>query len=113
LTGVILPNLVRPVFMASMAITSPIGHVVGTVLLALIYFGMITPIAMIFRLMGRDALRLKPGKATSYWQDHVPTADVNQYLRQYQPQTAPQTQKSSSTVAITDNIAGSKHAQTI
>lgn len=35
--------------------------------LGLIYFGVLTPVAVVLRLLGRDALRLRRGDADSYW----------------------------------------------
>ncbi len=48
-----------------------LGHLLGAVnsriILALIFFLLITPVALLFRLFGRDALRLKQVKKPSYW----------------------------------------------
>ena len=43
-----------------MALTKPIGHVVGLVLLAVVYYGVMTPLALAFRLAGRDGLGRSP-----------------------------------------------------
>lgn len=51
-----------------MAITTRIAKVVSFVLLGVIFYGVVTPVALLFRLIGRDALhrRLDAGAAT-YW----------------------------------------------
>ena len=54
--GLIRPNLIRPVYLGAMALTKPIGHVVGLVLLAVVYYGVMTPLALAFRMTGRDGL---------------------------------------------------------
>jgi hypothetical protein len=86
--GLIRPNGIRPVYLGAMALSRPIGHVVGLVLLAVVYYGVMTPLAIAFRLTGRDGLgRFRRG-AESYWVDLVPTRDVRLYLQQYQRQAA-------------------------
>ena len=85
--GLIRPNSIRAVYLAVLALTRPIGHVVGLVLLAVVYFGVMTPLAFAFRLAGRDGLGRYRGRGR-YWVDHVPTEDVRLYLRQYQHQVA-------------------------
>jgi hypothetical protein len=87
--GLIRPNAIRPVYLLAMALTAPIGHVVGLGLLAIVYYGVLTPVALAFRLAGRDGLgRFRPA-AKTYWIDRVPPNDVRLYLRQYQKQVAP------------------------
>jgi hypothetical protein len=86
--ALIRPNAIRPIFLLLMALTKPIGHIIGTGLLAIVYFGVITPMAMAFRLAGRDGLGRHPSNAGSYWIDHSPGEDVRLYLRQYQRQSS-------------------------
>lgn len=83
--GLIRPAAIRPVFLAIMAVTLPIGHVISTVLMGLIYFVVLTPLSLLFRLSGRDALarRLQPA-ADNYWTPKSQPTDVRRYLRQYQ-----------------------------
>ena len=67
-----------------MVIAWPIGMVVATVLLAVIYYGLFTPVALIFRLTGRDKLerKLLP-EATSYWKVRETPRTPASYLRLY------------------------------
>lgn len=60
-----------------------IGRVIGLVLLPLIFFLVITPLALIFRLQGRDVLQRRRG-ATTYWttRDDGPR-DADFYRRQF------------------------------
>lgn len=88
LMGLIRPGMIAPLFLAAMAITKPIGHVVGVALLALVYYGVITPLAVWFRWMGRDGLHRSRSNTESYWVDHLPSNPVRYYVRQYQLQTA-------------------------
>jgi hypothetical protein len=48
------------------------GKIVSPFVLGVIFFALITPIGFFGRLFGRDELRLKGSKASSYWIDRVP-----------------------------------------
>jgi hypothetical protein len=64
--------------------TAPVGWVVGQAFLALMFYGVFTPLALVFRLMGRDALRLRlDPRATTYWTARPAPRDPRQYLRQF------------------------------
>lgn len=84
--GLISPGLVRPVYMAAMAVTRPIGHVISIIMLGAIYFGFITPLALLFRLMRRDNLALRRGDVSTYWTPKPEPSDSRSYLRQYYKQ---------------------------
>ena len=67
-----------------MAVTFPIGWVISHLLLGLIYYGMFTPLALFFRLVGRDALKLKIDRnAASYWIETPTNPDPANYFRQF------------------------------
>jgi len=44
-----------------------LGMIVSPIVLGIIFFGLITPIAMLMRLSGRDELHLKFTQKTSHW----------------------------------------------
>ena len=44
-----------------------LGMIVSPILLGIIFFGLITPIAIIMRLSGRDELKLKLTQKSSHW----------------------------------------------
>jgi hypothetical protein len=78
-----LPPLRIPLWMAWMKLFAPVGWLVSHALLALIYFGLVTPMALVMRIFGRDRLALRPGRrAASYWSEHDPAGDVDRYFRQ-------------------------------
>jgi len=83
-TGTIWPGLFGWVYRAMVVVTFPVGWVVGYVLLGVVYYGLITPLAFGFRLLGRDPLRRRfdPAAAT-YWQARPPVTDYRRYLRQF------------------------------
>jgi hypothetical protein len=79
--GLIRPSWLRIPFLLLSLITWPIGFVVSQSALAIIYFGVFTPIAIIFRLKGRDALKRKWDKqAKSYWE---PRAQKQENIESY------------------------------
>ncbi|MBL8753439.1 MAG: hypothetical protein JNK15_09075 [Planctomycetes bacterium] len=58
----------RWTFVGLMVLAAPIGFVVSNVMLAIVYWLVITPIGLLFRLVGRDAIGRKwDAKATTYW----------------------------------------------
>ncbi len=54
--GLSVPRAVRPVFIALMIINYPIGWVVTHVVMALIFYLVVTPLGVIMRLSGRDPM---------------------------------------------------------
>ena len=82
--GIIWPRAIRPIFIGWMAAAYPIGWVVSRIILGVIFYGLFTPVAFLFRLIGRDALGLEAKRAEhSYWQGKPHAVDQSQYLRQY------------------------------
>jgi hypothetical protein len=81
--GLVRPNLLRPIFVGWMCVAFPIGWVISHIALALLFYGIMTPVAVIFRLSGRDALarRRRSGQDT-YWQRKPMPANVQSYYRQ-------------------------------
>src|SRR5437868_12576470 len=62
LAGLAFPAVIRPVFLVLTAVTAPIGWAMSFVILGVLYFLVFTPVALVFRLVGRDALtrRFRP-----------------------------------------------------
>ncbi len=78
------PVALRPLYVLLTAISLPIGFVVSHVLMAIVFYGLLTPIALFFRVTGRDALqrRLEPS-AKSYWQPRQIIQDRARYFKQF------------------------------
>lgn len=91
LPGLLHPPVIRPIFLGAMAISQPIGHVISTVLLGLIYYGVMTPLAFLFRIARRDPLARRGPVLASYWELKSEPKDVRRYLRQYQSQSSGRT----------------------
>lgn len=83
--ALVKPTFIKPIFVGAMVVTFPIGFVISKVLLGLIYYGLITPIALVFRIIGRDELYLKDKRATAttYWLPKVISTDSQRYFRMY------------------------------
>ncbi|MFC1757375.1 hypothetical protein ACFL2H_01230 [Planctomycetota bacterium] len=81
--GMTLPFLLKPIFIALMVVTTPIGIVVGELAMMLIYFGCFLPMGILFRILRRDSLHrnLEPGK-TTYWSAKKKPTSVASYYRQ-------------------------------
>ena len=82
--GLIKPSLLRWIFVAWMVLAFPIGWLISLVMLLILFYGVFTPVALLLRWRGRDALRLKqPASGTSFWLDKHTPLDVRSYFRQY------------------------------
>ena len=81
--GLAWPRAIRPVFTGWMIAAFPIGWTVSRVMLAALFFGLFTPVALVFRLMGRDALSRRRGRGATYWVARPPQGDSRDYLRQF------------------------------
>ena len=82
LTGLVRPSAIRIVFAVAMAVTKPIGLVISYVILATLYYVVFTPIAIVFRIVGRDALERRQSQRTTHWVARVQPTDPRRYLHQ-------------------------------
>jgi len=78
-----IPPLRLPLYLSWMRGVRPLGQTVTRLALGLIFYGLITPLALLMRLFRRDALALRRDPTRdSYWTPHDPSSDVDRYLRQ-------------------------------
>ena len=78
------PPVRRWIYVGWIYAAFPIGWTVSHVLIAGIYYLLITPIGLIIRATGRDPLLRKFDRsAPTYWTPHPPPGDVKRYFRQY------------------------------
>lgn len=85
LIGLAVPQAIRWVYVGWMLAAFPIGWVVSHLLLATIYFGVIMPIGLILRVLGKDPMRKAFDRtASTYWiaRPTEPT-DSQRYFRQF------------------------------
>jgi hypothetical protein len=84
LCSLISPAIARILYIGLTLVAMPIGFVVSFVLLAAFYFLLLTPVALVFRLIGRDALcRRFEAAAESYWVPHKASEDMERYFHQF------------------------------
>ncbi len=66
--GLVLPRILKPLYIPWMVLAIILGFVVSNVLLTAFFFVVITPIGLAARLLRRDFLRLKlDPNAQTYW----------------------------------------------
>ena len=79
-TGAIVPKLLTPVYWIWMKLALLLGWVNTRLLLGIIFFVIITPMAVVMKVFGRDALNRKIDKdAGSYWIPRPPIASIKEY----------------------------------
>jgi len=84
LCSLVSPRLARVLYIGLTLAAMPIGFVVSFILLAAFYFLLLTPVALVFRLIGRDVLyRRFDAAAESYWVPHKPSEDMERYFHQF------------------------------
>ena len=80
----LMPSTQTRIVRGFRTIVWPIQAVVSIVLLGILFFGVILPIGLLLRGLGRDPLvkRADPDKA-SYWEPYPTTTDTKRYFRTY------------------------------
>jgi hypothetical protein len=109
LCSLLAPAATRYIYIGLTLVAMPIGFVLSFVLLASFYFLLLTPVAIFFRLIGRDPLcrswpgpvgrgsslaqnragthdlqeQSQDGLATSYWVPRRPSEGMERYFHQF------------------------------
>ncbi len=85
LTTLFMPILIKPIYRVAIFIAHILGWINTRIILSVIYYLIFTPIALIMKIFGRDALNRKFDKAAkSYWNIRERTTiPKDQYLRQF------------------------------
>ena len=78
-----VPGLGRLAYLAVYLPTSIIGYVVSHILLALMFFIVITPLGIILRLMGKDLLQQQRRKDKTQWLPVRAAKNEDSYYRQF------------------------------
>src|SRR5262249_9638530 len=82
--GLVWPRLLRPAFVGRLVPTLPVGWLVSRVALGLLFFGLFTPLALWFRVIGRDVLGLEArAEVPTYWKVKPPPVDSRSYFHPY------------------------------
>ncbi|MCH8291222.1 hypothetical protein IH992_09005 [Candidatus Poribacteria bacterium] len=78
--GAIAPIVLKPIYVAWMKFAFVLGWVNSRILLSIIFFVFFTPMALIQRVFGRDALHRRMEKGTnSYWIKRSPIASIKEH----------------------------------
>lgn len=76
--------VIRPLYIALTAITIPIGWVISHTVLAVLFYGILTPIGLALRILRADPLcRAYDPTLKTYWVRRPPPAPASRYFRQY------------------------------
>ncbi len=78
-----VPGLGKVAYLAVYLPTSIIGYVVSNVILALMFFLIITPLGIILKLMGKDLLQQRRQKDTTQWTPVKGVKTEDSYYRQF------------------------------
>jgi hypothetical protein len=82
--GLWKPEIIRPIFVGWTVAVFPVGWTVSRIALGVLFYGVFTPVGLIFRLVGRDVLcRSYQPELETYWTPRPQTADVDRYFRSF------------------------------
>ena len=84
--GLVRPGWLRPIYVSWMVLAFPIGWTVSQVIIGVMFYGVFTPIGLLFRLIGRDPLQLDRvrlrGRET-YWAPKPAPTSLRRYFQQF------------------------------
>lgn len=84
LGSLLWPALNRPLYVVLVVVGLPIGIVVSFLILGFMFYALITPIGLFFKVIGRDPLCRKfDAAAKSYWTSHKPAPNTARYYKQF------------------------------
>ena len=84
LFSLVWPKGNKPIFIGLSVITFPIGLVLSRVAMALLFYGMMMPVGLFFRLIGRDSMnRGYDPDAETYWSEPSGQRPKADYFKQY------------------------------
>ena len=84
LCSLVWPRAARILYVALTLLGLPIGFAVSFILLAAFYSLLLTPVGLLFRLIGRDPLHHRhfDHSGQSYWVPHRPSGSLDRYFHQ-------------------------------
>jgi large-conductance mechanosensitive channel len=78
---IVSPSLLVPLNRAWFSLGILLGKIVNPLVLGVVFFIVITPVAMVMRLAGRDALRMRKKSVNSYWIERSPIGPDSQSFK--------------------------------
>ena len=83
LISLVCAKVTRIIYLGLAFATLPIGLVISVLLMAAFYFLVLTPVGLVFKIIGRDALHRKfEPDATTYWTKRQQTDNPERYFHQ-------------------------------
>ena len=84
LLSLLRPGANRPLYVGLTLMALPIGYLLSYLLMGALFYLLITPLGLLFRIIGRDPLhrRFEP-EAGSYWISAAPRPPRERYFRQF------------------------------
>jgi hypothetical protein len=80
----LLPAVQRPLYMTWMYAAFPVGWLVSHAILGAIFYGVLTPIGILVRLLSHDPLlRQFDASVDTYWIKHEVRDDLDRYFKQF------------------------------
>ena len=65
--GILKSNILTPLNKVWFKFGILLGHIISPIIMALIFFLVVTPISFIMKIFGKDILNLKKNNNSSYW----------------------------------------------
>jgi hypothetical protein len=72
-----------PLYWAWIGIAYVLGNIMSRIIVAVIFYLVVTPLGLFGRMLGRDRLQLKKPKCESYWRELSMPKSTEQYERQF------------------------------
>jgi hypothetical protein len=80
----LIPPVGKLIYLVWMAVTYVLGRIVSPIVTAIIFYLLVTPIALVNRLFGKDRLRLKkPKDSSTYFVNYTEAQDKESFRRQF------------------------------
>ena len=84
LFSLVAPRANLPIYLGLTVLSYPIGFVLSYLIMGFLFFVMITPVGLFFRLTGYDPLQRRFDRdATTYWTDPRPRRGKESFFRQF------------------------------
>ncbi len=78
-----VPAVQRPLYRGWIVALFPVAWLMSTLVLGILYFGLITPIGLISRLAGRDPLQRRTRRETGWVERSASPVPKSRYYRQH------------------------------
>jgi hypothetical protein len=80
--AIVMPVALRPLNKAWYYLGLLLGRVVSPIVLGILFFVLISPIAIVMRMAGRDTLKLRKQDVQSHWIDRAPPGPSSESFKE-------------------------------